>query len=206
MTDASKLLKRASECFTQGDAKYEEGARIIAQLRAEPYRLSYREIGERLTPTRSHTWVRRVESARSTDAPIDWESGSNKRDEVVGRALRDPEKRREAIASLDYDERMEVMREVSRSVPPVEPSPGREAEREVFQSVEDAPNRDLSALAARFVATVVRIDAELVEGAEFKRMDAKDLQRLDRDLDRAKDTIDRLKEQIVAQSKVRRVA
>ncbi len=81
----------------------------------------------------------------------------------------------------------------------------RKLEAEIMRSIRDAPNHDVSALAARLVHTASKLDLMLHEGGEFKRTNGKALERLYAKLDGVKDAADKAKQQIAAQSTIRGV-
>lgn len=144
MSKTDELLAKASKCFADGDSKYEEGGRIIARLQASPHNLSYREIGARLDPPRSYEWVRRVSSARDNDAPIDWGSGSNKRDEVTAKTLEkaNDEQVEKIVASLPDEAVDRVARAVEQRVPQrdwtTEPTPPKSDRKSAERRLHDA--------------------------------------------------------------------
>lgn len=201
-------LARARDYIAKGDDYHRKAAEeIVAAKEARP-ELTWVEIGRSLN--RSESWVRRLVAARNDflktgEFQVSQDSGSNKRDEVARKVLRNPEQRREVIESLTAEERTELVREVAASAPStpvfVDGDTG-----EVMQSIQDAPNHDLSSLTTKFVTLAFKIECVLGEGAEFRRVDATALQRFDSDLDRVKVTADNLKAQIAAQGRVRRVA
>lgn len=114
-------LANAREYIAKGDDYYGKAADEILAAQAEDPTLGYREIGERIG--RSHQWCRRLVQSRTSvtradDEPlvVDWQSGSNKRDEVAAKVLKDPEQRKQVIASMPAEALDDLQRETTEAV------------------------------------------------------------------------------------------
>lgn len=110
-------LAKAKDYIAKGDNFYAKAAdEIIAWLDEDAGR-THGQAAEKLGKT--HSWVGKLVRARtlcdSDITQVDWGSGSNRRDEIVGKALVDPERRREALSSLS-SEQVEAVVEDARGV------------------------------------------------------------------------------------------
>lgn len=101
-------LALAREYIAKGDEFYARAAdEIIAWLAEDPTR-SQQSAAD--VVGRSSTWVGNLVRSRTSDPradglSVDWNSGSNKRDEVAERVLKDPEQRKQIIASMPTEAR-----------------------------------------------------------------------------------------------------
>lgn len=109
MSNATDHLAKAKDYIAKGDEYYAKAGVEMKALRDLGW--AWTAIGREVD--RSDDWVRRVVAAASTSsrARIDWESGSNKRDDVAAKVLANPEQRRQVIASLPADVREAVIEE-----------------------------------------------------------------------------------------------
>lgn len=119
-------IREQNELYDAGDtdrAFWLGQQRRLEQMKVEDPTLTNVAIGKLIG--KSTTWMSSVLrwDSRARDLP-DWASGSNKRDDVVDKALRDPARRRKAIEDLPDEVRSEVIRDSldveSRKAKPVD--------------------------------------------------------------------------------------
>jgi hypothetical protein len=184
-------LARAKKHIADGEASYRKAVDEIRAAMDEDPTLGYRRIGERLG--RSEHWCRKlVQHYTNATDPSHPPFGGERENEAryerhVKQILRDPEKRKQAIAELSHDERAELVNEVAKAPAPPTTDKSREALRDHMQ---DAVAVDLTAQVAKLIAGASRIDLLLAEhGAEFRRINSEQAARLDSDLERVMNTI-----------------
>lgn len=131
---------------------YEKGETDRAFWLAQQQRLlRIKELEPKLTQTqigelvgKSNQWVSRVFhwNSRAREIP-NWNSGSNKRDEVASRAMRDPQKRKAALSNLTTEEKAAVIEDVAddATVEKVMAKPSQ-ASRRIKRAAEDAEVRE----------------------------------------------------------------
>lgn len=131
-------LTRARGYIAKGDDFYRKAVEEIVQAQQEHRdqtgeELTYVEIGRQVG--RSDQWVGTLvrswtSSTRASDGDFqpDWKSGSNKRDEVARKVLRDPEERAKVFSSLSEAELDDVEQAASTGL--VERSRAARAEHE----------------------------------------------------------------------------
>lgn len=183
-------LAKAKDYIAKGDDYYFKAAAEILAAKEERPELTWVEIGRQLG--RSEAWVRRLVVARNDflktgEFEVAQHSGSNKRDEVVHRALTDPDRRRDAVAGLKPEEREALAVEVTRDLSSV---------------VDDS----LDVQVARFLTQASRVEVLLGEGRTFANVKAQDADRLLADLAHVESVVERLRESVNAHRTVRRVA
>lgn len=116
--NVERHLARAKAHIAKGDEYYAKAADdIMAAQKADP-QLSNRAIAQRVG--KSESWVSalvrsRTNHQRAGDAPfeVDWESGSNKRDEVASKVMQDPEQRKHVLASLPTEVKRELVEDLA---------------------------------------------------------------------------------------------
>lgn len=114
----SDHLTRAKEYIAKGDDFYAKAADEIQAWLDEDAARTHAQAAERIG--RGRLWVERLLRARTNrdegvtqDFEVDWQSGSNKRDEVAAKVMSDPEQRRQVIASLPPDQIEAVIAEAN---------------------------------------------------------------------------------------------
>ncbi len=103
---ATDHLAKAKDYIAKGEDYYRKAADEIDAAFEENPSLTYTDVGREMG--RSRNWVKRLVEARDRFLKtneevfqVDHQSGSNKRSEVLRKALSKPEIRRQAIAELD---------------------------------------------------------------------------------------------------------
>lgn len=133
----------AREYITKGDEFYEKAAAAIAAAMDERPELTWAQVGRDVG--RNESWVRKLVTSfrnpsRRDDEhfTVDWRSGANTQDVAAGRALRDPEQRKQVFAALPSDQIEEVIQEAHGVV--MDRLHAKQAERDTAPKTPTAGN------------------------------------------------------------------
>lgn len=206
-------LARARDYIAKGDAYYARAADEIAAWLAEDASRTQMQAAEAIG--RSVTWIQTTLRARRLGTEPDWQSGSTKSPKTIAReqpekiaeaiAAAPPEAQRQIARALARDDQMAetVVDEVARRPRPI--TPGRDTQHEIERTADDAVAADLTAQTSGLIAKAAHINALISEGAEFRRINPKELDRLSSGLDAAVDTAGRLQQMLAEQRRLRAV-
>lgn len=164
MTDHLALAK---EYIAKGDNYYAKAADEIQVWLDEDASRTHEQAADRVGKGR--LWVSRLLRARTNcdesvtqEFEVDWQSGSNKRDEVASKVLRDPEQRRQVLASLPPDQIEEVIAEAHDVA--VERVRAQRAEHDTMPTVEELMGGDRWDPSESWIDTlVIRVNRNAAE-------------------------------------------